>query len=115
TTLVVDPSLCGARGKDGSFGSVRNLTEENFHPSDLIRAYVTGMAEELHRLYLSFPPKLREGRRRIAASGNGIRRNRLLAQEVERLFGMPVVFGEWKEEAATGAAMMAVRALQVRS
>lgn len=115
TTLVVDPSLCGARGKDGSFGSVRNLTEENFHPSDLIRAYVTGMAEELHRLYLAFPPKLREGRRRIAASGNGIRRNRLLAQEVERLFGMPVVFGEWKEEAATGAAMMAVRALQVRS
>lgn len=108
TTLVVTPSLYGVRGKDDGFGSVQNLTEENFHPSDLLKAYVTGMAQELYQLYMEFPPKLRKGRKRIAASGNGIRKNRLLAQEVERLFGMPVEFGEWKEEAAAGAAMMAV-------
>ncbi len=112
TTLVVNPGLYGVRGKDDSYGSVQNLTEENFHPSDLLKAYVTGMAQELYQLYLEFPPKLRKGRRRIAASGNGIRKNRLLTQEVERLFGMPVEFGEWKEEAAAGAAMMAVRALE---
>lgn len=115
TTLVVTPSLCGARGEGSSSGSVRNLTEENFHPSDLVSAYVTGMAQELYQLYLKFPPDLRKGRRRIAASGNGIRKNRLLAQEVERLFGMPLEFGEWKEEAAAGAAMMAVQALQAGS
>ncbi|MCI9073265.1 MAG: hypothetical protein HFH80_10795 [Lachnospiraceae bacterium] len=109
TTLVVAPGLYGTRGENGCFGSVQNLTEENFHPSDLVKAYVTGMARELHQLYLAFPPKLREGRRRIAASGNGIRKNRLLAQEVERLFGMPVTFGVWKEEAAAGAAMLAVK------
>lgn len=110
TTLVVAPGLYGARGKSGCFGSVQNLTEENFHPSDLVKAYVTGMARELHQMYLAFPPKLRAGRRRIAASGNGIRKNRLLAQEVERLFGMPVTFGAWSEEAAAGAAMLALRA-----
>lgn len=114
TTLVVTPSLYGARGTGESFGSVQNLTEENFHPSALVKAYVTGMAQELHQLYLEFPQKLREGRTRIAASGNGLRKNRLLAREVERLFDMPMEFGKWKEEAATGAAMMALKALQAR-
>lgn len=112
TDLIVAPALYGARGKKDSFGFMQNLTAENFHPQDLIRAYVSGMAQELYNLYSEFPEELRKGRTRIVASGNGLRKNKLLVQEVERKFGMKVTFGEWTEEAATGAAMMAIQSLK---
>lgn len=111
TDLLVAPGLYGAGEKRDSYGSVENLTADNFHTRDLIRAYVSGMAQELYNLYLEFPEELRAGRTEIAASGNGLRKNKLLVQEVERKFGMRVTFGKWKEEAATGAAIMAIQSL----
>ena len=40
-----------------------------------------------------------------------MRKNKLLVQELEQKFDMKVEFKEWKEEAATGAAMIAVKYL----
>lgn len=112
TGLVVDPSLYGSRRKtDGAgetYGTVENLTFDTFHASDFVRAYVRGMAEELHRMYLEFPEEIRKGRTEIVASGNGIRKNVLMAEETARSFGMPVVFKEIREEAAAGAAKAAL-------
>lgn len=108
TDLTVTPALYGGRGKQQGVGSMDNITAENFHPADLIRAYVAGMAEELYRAYVRLPLKLRDGRRKIIASGNGIRKNRLLVHEIEKRFGLPVGFVKWEEEAAVGAALMAI-------
>lgn len=107
TTLRITPALYGARGAHSQRGSVENLTAENFHPADFIRAYVEGMARELLELYEAFPGELKKGRTRIAASGNGIRKNALLRQAVEKLFQMPVTEKVLQEEAAAGAAMLA--------
>lgn len=92
-----------AAAASGIFG----LKEDNFHASDLVRGFVSGMAEELYELYLEFPDELRSGKTGIVASGNGIRKNPLLKEEVEKIYRLPVSFTDRKEEAATGAAVIA--------
>lgn len=92
-----------AAATSGIFG----LNEENFHISDLVRGFVSGMAGELYELYLGFPENLRMGKTDITASGNGIRKNPLLKEEIEKIYKLPVVFTDREEEAATGAAMIA--------
>ena len=89
-------------------GSMTGLTAGNFTLGHMVRAYVAGMALELYRMYEQLPEVLKQGKREIIASGNGIRKNRLLRQEVERLFGLPVRFRDIAEEAAAGAAMWAL-------
>ena len=85
------------------------LTDENFHPADLIRSYVHGMAEELAGLYEAFPEEIKEGRNSLTASGNGLRRNAILWEEVEKVFALPLIFSGYEEEAAAGAAIFAGR------
>lgn len=63
------------------------------------------MARELFALYSAFPEKACAGKTQIVASGNGIRKNRLLREDVEKVFGLPVVFTDREEEAASGAAL----------
>ena len=110
TGLHVRPLLYGERedSVQDRGGSMTGLTFETFHPEDLVRAYVRGMAEELYGMYLRFPEEIRMGRREIVASGNGIRKNPLLAEEIASYFGMPLVLGRTKEEAAAGAARAAL-------
>lgn len=108
TDLRIMPLLYGSRNGAAPGGSAEGLTPENFTPGDVVRAYVTGMALELFRMYEQLPAALRQGKREIVASGNGIRKNRLLRQEVERLFGLPVSVPDNEEEAAAGAAMWAL-------
>lgn len=89
--------------KSGIFG----LKEENFHGADLVRGFVSGMAEELYAMYQGFPEALRAGKTHITASGNGIRKNPLLQEEIARIYKMPVTFTDREEEAAAGAAILA--------
>lgn len=107
TDLVVTPTIYGSRDGSRRGGSVENLTEQNFHPADLAAGVVQGMARELLELYEKMPEQLRRGRTMIVASGNGLRRNRALAEAAAKAFGLPVVFSEGEEEAAVGAAMYA--------
>lgn len=105
TDLQIFPYLCGSRIDPNCRGEMKGLTEKNFSPSDLIRAFVSGMARELHDTYLQFPEELRRRKKVIVASGNGIRRNALLQQEIEKIFGLPVLLRQVEEEAAVGAAI----------
>ena len=122
TDLRITPLLYGSRqrpasdesakrpapGNPAPGGSMTGLTAGNFTLGHMVRAYVAGMALELYRMYEQLPEVLKQGKREIIASGNGIRKNRLLRQEVERLFGLPVRFRDIEEEAAAGAAMWAL-------
>lgn len=109
TDLRIIPSLYGAREDGENQGRIEGIQEHNFHPEDLIRGYAAGMAEELYRLYMNFPEQLRSTRKGIVGSGNGIRKNILLQQEIEKRFGLKVDFCDIEEEAAAGAAMMALK------
>lgn len=107
TDLITVPSLYGTRGRDDRGAGIFNLTHENFHGADLIRSFAAGMAKELYDLYQLFPEELKKGKTKIAASGNGIRKNRLLQEEIKKLFQQSVAFTEREEEAAAGAAWYA--------
>lgn len=111
TDLKAHPALYGRRGgpEDRETSGFLGLTDENFHPADLIRSYVRGMAEELAGLYEAFPEAVKKGRNSLTASGNGLRRNSLLREEVEKVFALPLTFSGHGEEAAAGAAIFAGR------
>lgn len=111
TDLKARPALYGRRGgvENREMSGFLGLTDENFHPADLIRSYVHGMAEELAGLYEAFPEEIKEGRNSLTASGNGLRRNALLREEVEKVFALPLIFSGYEEEAAAGAAIFAGR------
>ena len=111
SSLLINPSLYGSRLKKCEYAKIENLTADNFHPSDFIRAYVRGMAEELFQLYMDFPKEIREGRSEIIASGNGIRKNRLMVEEIEKRFDMRLRFIDIEEEAVAGAAKAALELL----
>ena len=109
TSLTACPNLYGAREgkKAGENSGFFGLTEENFHPGDLIRSYVHAMAVELFKLYETFPERVKKEKTQIVASGNGLGKNPRLCEEVERVFGLPVIFSPFEEEAAAGAAIFA--------
>lgn len=109
TTLYAVPTLYGSREQRGSGGKagIYGLNSTNFHPEDFIRSFTAGMARELYSLYCSFPDTVRIGKTQIMASGNGIRKNAILREEVEKIFGLPVIFTDREEEAAAGAALYA--------
>lgn len=106
TSLITVPSIYGSRGNEENQSGIFHLTSQNFHVSDLIRSYVHGMAEELLQIYLGFPKEVRSTKDVIIASGNGIRKNHLMQEEIAKVFRMPIIFTENDEEAATGAAML---------
>lgn len=105
TDLQIFPYLYGSRADQNRCGEVTGLTEKNFYLSDFIRAFIAGMARELYDAYQQFPAELRCRKKVIVASGNGIRRNALLQQEIEKIFGLPVLLRQVEEEAAVGAAI----------
>lgn len=109
TSLVTVPDLYGKRENESEKltpgAGFYSLTIQNFHPGDFIRSYVAGMAGELHTLYEVFPREIRNEKVRIVASGNGLRKNQLLCDEIKKQFGMELYFTAFKEEAAAGAAL----------
>jgi len=64
------------------------------------------MAEEFYKFYHQMQSLLGE-RTHLVGSGNGIRRNRLLAEILATPFEMPLYIPVLEEEAATGAALLA--------
>ena len=107
TDLKAYPNLYGVRGGKSGRSGWDGLNSDNFHPADMIRSYLRGMASELKALYEVFPKEIKQGRESLTASGNGLRKNQLLCQEVEKAFGLSLTFSRYEEEAAAGAAVFA--------
>ncbi len=114
TDLLTVPTLYGTRKRQKKVAGIYYLSQENFHAADLVRSFVSGMARELYELYESVPQEIRKTKVKIAASGNGIRKNQLLREEIEKTFQMPVTFSDKTEEAAAGAARYIVEFLKER-
>ena len=103
----VRPHFLGERHDPGLRGSIHGIDLGNFTLGGLARGLAEGICSTLRDM---LPPQAREGRVRVRASGNALRRNPLLLSSAERAFGVPVILGEAREEAAVGAALMALRA-----
>lgn len=99
--LLVDTSFCGMRTDPMRRGSIENIELHHFTPSALILGVITGMCDELYKLYLEGQLK----KSHIVASGGAVRKNHTLRRVLEDRFGMAVSVNSVKEEAATGAAL----------
>ena len=104
TTLKVDTRFAGTRADATARGSITNISTDNLTPPDLAFGVLKGMIQELFDMYCLMN-KTHGG---IVGSGNGIRKNKVLAQIAERVFGGKLRIPTYTEEAACGAALFAL-------
>ncbi len=107
-TLSVDTRFDGTRSDPSLRGSITNLGVSNFTPEDFTAGVLYGIIEELKEMYDSFGLT----RRGIVASGNGIRKNCYLKYAAQNAFGSKVKIPVYTEEAAIGAALYALKAIE---
>lgn len=106
-TLSVSPLLEGQRKDTTQKGSITNLTTANFHPENLILAFLRGLADYYKTGYF---PELENRIKYICGSGNGLKKNSLFADIIEETFKHPLYLTPYNEEAAVGAALNAAMA-----
>jgi len=102
TSLSVCTTFNGTRLDSTQLGSISNMSEDNFIPEQLVYGFMQGMVSELLMMYRLMNVS---GMTHLMASGNGIRKNKVLKQMVEELFALPLTLASYEEEAACGAAL----------
>lgn len=105
--LTFAPHLAGERHDATLSGSLGGLRLDNGSLGQLARAVARGIVANACKL---LPAAARHGRTRVVASGNALRRSELLRTMAVQELGLPLLLGDWQEEAATGAAMVAADA-----
>lgn len=103
--LRADTRFSGTRLDPCARGALRGISTDNFTPAHLTRAVLAGMVEELAAFYRQAGAAGAHPTR-LAASGNAVRRNPALRQEIARQLAMPVMLPPCAEEAAHGAALI---------
>lgn len=101
SSLKVDTRFAGTRKDPALTGSILQITEDNFTPSDMTYSFLEGMTQELFDMYC----QMGEKRKDLVGSGNGIRRNPALIATAEKRFGGKLQVPAHTEEAAYGAAL----------
>jgi sedoheptulokinase len=102
--LTFAPHLLGERHDGSLTGVLAGLRLGNGTLGQIARALARGIGANARDL---LPAAVRQGRTRVVASGNALRRSTLLRTMAERELAMPLVLSERSEEAATGAALVA--------
>jgi sugar (pentulose or hexulose) kinase len=105
--LRCEPFFTGTRADPTLRAAFLGASPENFTPAHMVRALLEGMARALADGYRRIHDVSGRPVERLAASGNGLRENRVLARIVSEEFGLPLVFPRHREEAALGAALNA--------
>ncbi len=100
-SLSVDTRFAGTRSNKSIRGSIREITTENFNPSQLTFGVLEGMSAELYDMYEA----MNINRSSIVGSGNGLRKNSALVKMLEKVFGLKMMLPKHLEEASVGAAL----------
>lgn len=108
---VFDTRFMGTRDNPLIRGSVQNLSLDNFQPEFFAAGLLKGMAEELYEMYV----RMGASCGRIIGSGNGIRKNPVLREWIEDIFGIKMLIPVHVEEACFGAAVFSLVAAGVYS
>jgi sedoheptulokinase len=102
--LTFAPHLLGERHDSTLTGVLAGLHLGNGSLGQIARAVARGISANARDL---LPASVRQGRTRVMASGNALRRSTLLRTMAERELGLTLVLSDRSEEAATGAALVA--------
>lgn len=103
--MTVVTTFNGTRVDPNARGSISGLSGDNFTPGGLILGVLTGMARELYDLYAVICEGTGIRAEQVVASGNGLRKNRMLRQIFQDMFRAEVELSRHEEEAACGAAI----------
>ena len=106
----IKTTFSGTRSNPNERGSIQEIGVENFHPGAMTLGMIQGMLDELHEMYVQMCEKTGKKATRLVGSGNGIRRNPLMQELAEEMFGMKMEIPVCQEEAAYGAALHALAA-----
>ena len=105
--LRCEPTFSGTRLDPTVRGSITGLSARNFTSGHLARAVLEGMGRSLYGGFEAIGRIAKCSPTTLVAAGNGLRKNRLLAEIVSKEFGLPVTLTQHQEEAAFGAAIVA--------
>lgn len=101
------PTFSGTRSDPTVRGRFQGISPANFTAADFSRAVIEGMARSLSDGFRAAQDLSGRRFKALAAAGNGLRENALLAGEVEQASGLPLRYTRHREEAAFGAALVA--------
>ena len=107
--LKVDTRFRGTRACPEKRGSISNIQWDNFTVGNLCLSFLRGICEELYGFYTG----MGNGREKkfYVASGNAARNSEILRRIMQQVFGAPIRIPQNAEEAAYGAAALALHAV----
>ena len=103
--LKIETTFDGTRVNPELSGNITNLLSDNFTPEAFTYAVLEGMSRELYEMYQTIHKGTTIKVKHMIGSGNGLRKNPILCQIIEEMFGAELTLAECEEEAATGAAI----------
>lgn len=104
--MYADVRFNGSRANPDIRGKIENISADNFGAQGLTLAVLQGICKELYDYYRE--TGISSDVPYITASGNGIRRNKLLQQLFRQQFGKEIRISQCEEEAACGSALFAL-------
>ena len=107
--LQIETTFDGTRVHPEQTGSITNLSTDNFTPAEFVYGTLEGMSRELYQMYQTIQNGTGMQIKRMIGSGNGLRKNPVLCEIVEEMFGAKLALAECEEEAATGAALSSMQ------
>ncbi len=104
-TMDVSTLFHGTRMDPSLRGSITNISENNFTPEDMTYGVLRGMVKELYEMYQLVYQKTGIRATHLVASGNGLRKNKVLQEISSKMFEAELSLAIYQEEAACGAAV----------
>lgn len=101
----IETTFDGTRVSPELGGSITNLFSDNFTPESFTYGVLEGMSRELYNMYQIIHDGTDIEVKHITGSGNGLRKNKVLCEIIEEMFGAELVLAKCEEEAAVGAAI----------
>ena len=108
---VFSTLFCGTRKNPHIKAEISGLTEDNFTAKHITYSALKGISDELYFMYNEIKKFDSSKRARLIGSGNGIRKNPLLKEILEKTFSLTLSVPINNEEAAYGAALYALTAI----
>ena len=107
--LQIETTFDGTRVHPEQTGSITNISADNFTPAAFVYGTLEGMSRELYQMYQTIQNGTGMQIKHMIGSGNGLRKNPVLCEIVEEMFGAKLALAECEEEAATGAALSSMQ------
>lgn len=106
--IRVVTKFMGTRVNPELRGNISGLSEENFLPENLVLGVIQGIIREFYDIYQEIHLGVGIRAEKLIASGNGVRRNEVLQDNLKRMFQTDLEMAAFQEEAACGAALSAL-------